>query len=119
MKKGFEIQMPIIANLREQGKVTVKTLGETGQWFKDRYRVTPPTSVTVLRDHSEKDLKTVWFNSRFYRANLLWDQGTLRFRDIHLFDETVAAHPPSVFMKHCPLWTGFAGVPRKPWQASG
>jgi hypothetical protein len=44
-----------------------------------------------LSDHSTKNQKTVWFNSRFYRANLLWDQGTMRFRDIHLFDETVAS----------------------------
>jgi len=91
MKKGFDIQMPIIAELLKQGKVTVQTLGETGQWFKDKYPVTPPTSVTVLNDHSELNQKTVWFNSRFYRANLLWDQGTLRFRDIHLFDETMAS----------------------------
>ncbi len=91
MSKGFEIQMSMIAELLKEGKVTVKTLGETGQWFKDKYKVTPPTSVTVLKDHSEKDLKTVWFNSRFYRANLLWDNRTLRFRDIHLFDETVAS----------------------------
>jgi hypothetical protein len=91
MAKGFEIQMPMIAGLLEEGKVTVKTLGETGQWFKDKYEVTPPTSVTVLKDNSEKNQKTVWFNSRFYRANLLWDQGTLRFRDIHLFDETIAS----------------------------
>ena len=81
----------MIARLQEEGKVTLKTLGETGQWFKDKYKVTPPTSVTVLNDHSEKKQKTVWFNSRFYRANLLWEQGTLRFRDIHLFDETVAS----------------------------
>ncbi len=92
MAKGFAIQMPIIARLRKEGKVTVKTLGETGQWFKSKYRVTPPTSVTVLRDHSKKDLKTVWFNSRFYRANLLWEKSTMRFRDIHLFDEAVASH---------------------------
>jgi len=91
MKKGFEIQMPMIARLQKEGKVTVQTLGQTGQWFKDKYRVTPPTSVTVLNDHSDKDQKTVWFNSRFYRANLLWDQGTMRFRDIHLFDERVAS----------------------------
>ena len=91
MSKGFEIQMSMIAELLKEGKVTVKTLGETGQWFKDKYKVTPPTSVTVLKDHSEKDLKTVWFNSRFYRANLLWDNRTMRFRDIHLFDETVAS----------------------------
>ncbi len=91
MKKGFDIQMPMIADLLKQGKVTVKTLGQTGQWFKDHYRVTPPTSVTVLNDHSDKNQKTVWFNSRFYRANLLWDQGAMRFRDIHLFDETMAS----------------------------
>ena len=91
MGKGFEIQMPMIAELLKKGKVTVQTLAETGKWFKDKYKVTPPTSVTVLKDHSEKDQKTVWFNSRFFRANLLWDQETLRFRDIHLFDETVAS----------------------------
>jgi hypothetical protein len=91
MKKGFEIQLPMVAELLKQGKVTVQTLGDTGQWFKDRYKVTPPTSVTVLKDHSDKHQKTVWFNSRFYRANLLWDQGALRFRDIHLFDETMAS----------------------------
>jgi len=91
MSQGFNIQMPMIARLYKEGKIAVKTLGETGKWFKDNYKVTPPTSVTVLSDHSKKNQKTVWFNSRFYRANLLWDQGTMRFRDIHLFDETVAS----------------------------
>lgn len=91
MAKGFEIQMPMIARLQKEGKVVVKTLGETGKWFKEKYPVTPPTSVTVLNDHSAKNQKTVWFNSRYYRANLLWDQETLRFRDIHLFDETIAS----------------------------
>ena len=91
MAKGFEIQMPMIAKLCKEGKVTVQTLAQTGQWFKENYKVTPPTSVTVLNDHSKKDQKTVWFNSRYYRANLLWDAGTMRFRDIHLFDESVAS----------------------------
>ena len=91
MARGFAIQMPMIARLYKEGKVEVKTLGETGKWFKDNYKITPPTSVTVLSDYSKKNLKTVWFNSRFYRANLLWDQGTMRFRDIHLFDESIAS----------------------------
>lgn len=91
MAKGFDIQMPLIARLRDQGKVSVETLAETGRWFKNRYPVTPPTSVTALNDHSEKNLKTVWFNSRFFRANLLWEQGTMRFRDIHLFDENLVS----------------------------
>jgi hypothetical protein len=91
MAKGYKVQMQILAELVKDGKVNVQPLGQTGKWFKDKYKVTPPTSVTVLNDHSEKNQKTVWFNSRFYRANLLWDQGTMRFRDIHLFDESVAS----------------------------
>jgi hypothetical protein len=87
MSEGFNIQIPLIAKLRDEGKVRIETLAESGAWFKEKFSITPPTSVTVLSDHSEKNLKTVWFNSRFFRANLLWEKGTLRFRDIHVFDE--------------------------------
>ena len=89
MSKGFEIQMPLIAQLRNEKKIRVETLAASGQWFKDRYKTTPATSVTVNRDLGESNRKTVWFNSRFYRANLIWEDGTLRFRDIHLFDENL------------------------------
>lgn len=91
MARGYEIQMRILDELVKSGKIVLQTLSETGKWFKENYRVTPPTSVVVLKDHSEKNLKTIWFNSRFYRANLLWEQGNLRFRDIHLFDENVVS----------------------------
>ena len=87
MERGFEIQVTLIARLRDQNKVKVQTLGETGQWFKSRYKVTPATSVTVNDDINGSNLKTVWFDSRYYRANLFWEDSTLRIRDIHLFDE--------------------------------
>ncbi|MBC8005257.1 MAG: hypothetical protein H7X84_07265, partial [Verrucomicrobia bacterium] len=93
MLKGFAIQMPLIARLRDQKKVRVETLAESGKWFKEHYKVTPATSVTVNEDMNGSNLKTVWFNSRFYRINLLWEDGTLRVRDIHLFDEDF----PSVY----------------------
>lgn len=87
MAKGFSIQLPLIAKLRDEGKVRVETLEESGRWFRERYRTTPATSVTVSRDLPGSDRKTAWFNSRFYRVNLLWEEGRLRIRDIHLFDE--------------------------------
>ncbi len=87
MSKGFEIQLPLIARLRDQKKITVETLAESGKWFREHYNITPATSVTVNEDLKGSDRKTVWFNSRFYRINLLWEHGTLRIRDIHLFDE--------------------------------
>ena len=89
MSKGFKIQLPLIATLRDEQKVRVETLAASGQWFREHYKTTPATSVTVTRDLEGGDHKTVWFNSRFYRVNLLWENGALRFRDIHLFDENL------------------------------
>ncbi|KAA9035477.1 hypothetical protein FW778_21185 [Ginsengibacter hankyongi] len=93
MAKGFQMQMALIACLRDEKKLKVETLAQSGQWFKEHYKVTPATSVTVTKDLKGSDNKTVWFDSRFYRANLLWEKGTLRFRDIHLFNENF----PSVY----------------------
>ena len=92
MEKGFKIQMPLIAQLRDQKKVRIETLSETGQWFSDHYKVTPATSVTVNKDLEGSNLKTTWFNSRFYRVNFIWEDSTLRIRDIHLFDENYPSY---------------------------
>ncbi|MCE1200091.1 MAG: hypothetical protein LWW85_14065 [Marinilabiliales bacterium] len=91
MKKGFEIQLPLIARLQAEGKLKAETLSESGRWFKKQFKVTPATAVTVLEDLPGEDRKTLWFNSRFYRVNLLWEQGTLRIRDIHLFNENLSS----------------------------
>ena len=89
MKKGYEYQIPLIAKLRDQGKVKVETLSDSAKWFKANYKLTPATSVTVNQDIPGSELKTVWYNCRNYRANILWENGSLKFRDIHLFDESV------------------------------
>ena len=93
MKKGLEIQIPLIASLRDQKMIRVETLAESGNWFRENYKVTPATSVTINDDIGETNLKSVWFNSRFYRINFLWENSTLRIRDIHIFNEKF----PSVY----------------------
>ncbi len=87
MAKGFAIQLPLIARLRDQHKVKVETLAASGKWFTAHYKVTPATSVTVNEDLGNSNKKTVWFNSRFYRINILWEDGVFNIRDIHLFNE--------------------------------
>jgi hypothetical protein len=89
MRKGLEWQMPIIARLEHEGKVRVETMAQSGAWFKKTYKVTPATTFTVSKDIGDSDKKTVWYNSRFYRLNLLWEKGNLRITDIHLFNETI------------------------------
>ena len=87
MAKGLEMQFPLIAKLRTAGKVKVETLEQSGLWFKKNYKVTPATSFAVSKDIADSDLKTIWYNSRFYRINMLWENNSLRIRDIHLFNE--------------------------------
>ncbi|WP_343690791.1 hypothetical protein [Chitinophaga sp.] len=87
MAKGFHIQMPLIDQLRNEGKLRVETLEQSGLWFRKNYKVTPATSFAVTKDIAGSNLKTLWFNSRFYRINMLWENNHLRIRDIHLFNE--------------------------------
>lgn len=87
MQRGLEHQIPLVDSLYRIGKINVQTLSESGRWFKENFSITPPTSMAALKDCKPANRQTVWFNSRFYRANLLWSDSTLRFRDIHLFDE--------------------------------
>ncbi len=87
MRKGLEMQIPILDSLKKENKVRVETLCRSGAWFKEQFPVTPTTAVTTLTDVRGNDNKTVWFNSRYYRTNLFWEKQSFRFRDIHLFDE--------------------------------
>lgn len=87
MKQGLEIQIPMLDSLRLAKKIRVETLGESGKWFREQFRVTPATAFTALTDFRNEGHRSVWFNSRYYRVNLLWKDRSFRFRDIHLFDE--------------------------------
>ena len=93
MAQGLEIQFPLIARLRDEGKLKVETLEASGRWFKKNFRTTPATAFTVEKDIDTSTTKTAWFDSRYYRANLIWENGSLRIRDIHLFNEDF----PSVY----------------------
>lgn len=87
MRGGYEYQVPAIKQMVDDGLLVEATLGECGQWFKDHFKVTPPTSVVADDDFLMSAKRSIWYDSRFYRANLYWDGADFRFRDIHLFDE--------------------------------
>ncbi len=87
MGKGLEMQFAVFDSLRNAGKIKLETLGESGRWFRKQFSTTPATAVTVMKDVRGKDNKSVWYNSRYYRANLFWEKDGFCFRDIHLFDE--------------------------------
>lgn len=91
MAAGFTRQLALLAEKAQAGEVEVKTLAEAGRWFQKRYSLTPPTAVVALTDWKNEGRKTVWYDSRFYRLNILWQDGVFFIRDLHCFDEGVVS----------------------------
>lgn len=87
VKEGLEMQYPLFDSLRQAGKIRMETLGNSGKWFKENFSLTPATAITTMDDIRHQENKSVWYNSRFYRANIFWEKDNFCFRDIHLFDQ--------------------------------
>lgn len=92
MKKGIEIQFRMIKEMSDAGKVEVMTLSEAGKWYKSNFDVTPPASQTAFSDMRGLDKKSVWYNSRYYRVNLLWEKGIVKIRDLYVFSDKLKEH---------------------------
>lgn len=91
MKTGLTQQVALIGALARAGKIQVETLAQTGRWFRSHYSLTPPTAVVALDDWKHENRKTVWYDSRFYRINVLWENGAFFIRDLHCFNEKIAS----------------------------
>jgi hypothetical protein len=91
MKTGLGLQVALLAEQARAGEIQVQTLAQTGLWFRRSFPLTPPTSVVYLNDWKHQNRKTVWYNTRFYRLNLLWENGGFFIRDLHRFDENVVS----------------------------
>lgn len=87
MEKGLDWQYTRLRELKSRGKLRVETLGETGAWMRRSFPLTPAVSQVFRTDWSSRGAGTVWYASRYYRINLLWESGRLLLRDLHLFDQ--------------------------------
>jgi hypothetical protein len=91
MKAGLTKQIELFTKQAKAGEIQVETLAQSGEWFRKHYRLTPPTAQVALDDWKGEGRKTVWYDSRFYRLNILWQDGGIFIRDLHLFDENMVS----------------------------
>lgn len=98
MKNGLEDQCCKLAALEKAGTLRVETLLESGRWFKAHFPVTPPTSIGAMSDWKEEGRRTLWYESRFYRANFYQENGQVWLRDIYKFDES---YPERYLTERC------------------
>lgn len=99
MKKGLTQQTALFAAEAKAGRIRVETLEQTGRWFRKHHPLTPATAVVSLDDWKNQGRKTVWYDSRFYRVNVLWENGAFFIRDLHCFDEELISPTHDVALK--------------------
>lgn len=88
IKPGFELQLCHIKSLAEQGKLRIETLAESAQWFKQKYKTTPPATYQASSDWNDVfDLKTLWYSSKHYRVSFLFEANQLSIRDLFVYHE--------------------------------
>jgi len=90
MASAYPVQMKALSDLRGAGSVHVETMGESGRRFKQAFSETPPQAQVMLEDpfgNVDPVENTVWYQSRFYRANLHL-KGDLPFlRDLTVYSD--------------------------------
>ncbi len=106
MRTGLTLQAALLAQQAKAGEIQVKTLAEAGRWFRRNFSLTPPTAVVYLNDWKHQNRKTVWYDSRFYRLNLLWQDGGFFIRDLHCFDERLVSPTHEAPLTHTSLEYG-------------
>ncbi|MGC3959761.1 MAG: hypothetical protein QM813_18115 [Verrucomicrobiota bacterium] len=118
--KGLAYQFNLFAKMAKAGQIRVETLEQSGRWFRKQFRVTPPTSMAALQDWKNEGRKTVWYSSRYYRLNVLWEKDSLFIRDIHCFDEKLVAPTHRVPLRASTLtYETLPIVDWAVWSASG
>lgn len=87
MGAGLTYQFALFEKLRDEGKIIVEPLGDTGRWYKKTYAATPASTITAHTTFDDRDRDSMWYSSRFYRCNLYTEEGVTRIRDLHVFDD--------------------------------
>ena len=90
MSKAYSMQMDNLAQARHEGGLVVETLGETGRRFQRAFRSTPTQAQVMLEDpfgHTDAPERTVWYQSKFLRANLHFRGADFYLRDLHVYDD--------------------------------
>ena len=90
MGKGFAMQMRKLTRAQQEEKVVIETMGETGRRFKRLFKSTPTQAQVMLEDpfgHTNAPERTVWYQSKFLRANLHFRGNEFYLRDLHVYTD--------------------------------
>lgn len=89
-KDGYPLQMDALSEMVKRGVVHVETMGDSGRRFKKAFKQTPAQAQIQLVDPFENTNPahgSIWYQSRFYRANLHIKGDLVYFRDLSVYSD--------------------------------
>ncbi len=90
MADAYPRQMAALAKLRDAGGVHVETMGDSGRRFKRTFSETPAQAQVMLDDpfgNTDPAEGSVWYQSRFYRADLHLKGDLPYLRDLTVYSD--------------------------------
>ncbi len=90
MSAAYAMQMDLLSRMRSADGIVVETMGATGRRFKRAYKTTPTQAQVMLEDpfgHTNPAERTLWYQSRFLRANLHFRGAEFYLRDLHVYSD--------------------------------
>ena len=87
MEKGILLDYERADSLRAAGAADVLTLTQLGDWYRETFPDTPPCSLYAEKDNKGVPRGSLWYQSRYYRVNLYFDESRMWIRDMHLYEE--------------------------------
>ncbi len=88
--EAYPMQMRALAQLRDAGLAHVETMGESGRRFKRSFASTPEQAQVMLDDpfgNTDPAEGSIWYQSRFYRADLHIEGDLPFFRDLTTYSD--------------------------------
>ena len=64
MKEGPKYQYARFEEMRDEGRLDVETLGETGCWYKQMFAETPASAIAAMDDRDGSGRRSVWYSSK-------------------------------------------------------
>lgn len=87
ISKGLPMQFEILKKMQSENRIEIMTLADSGKWFRENFSETPPQAQIFDSDINDNRYKTLWYNCKNYRVNVLYEKGRIYIRDLYLFDE--------------------------------
>ncbi|MFM7186741.1 MAG: hypothetical protein ACKO14_02880 [Armatimonadota bacterium] len=87
---AYAPQIKALAALHKKRKAVIETMGESGRSFKKSFHLTPTQAQVQLTDpfqNTNPEETSIWYQSRFYRANLHFKGDLPYLRDITVYSD--------------------------------